>query len=219
MRVATAKFVDQQRLIFDPDPLLLSTGAARSWVGDFFEELTAGVTGATRLKTDCNADICPDLRFTPDTFFECKGIGQSGQAIMYKRRFEKDRRFIDTNDTEIFYWFWRHKAAVLDSETIGDLRRALAAGVYAVAVISRGTLESIISARPLRRINSKYTTAGKRNGYGSDNYGTGWTIPLSRIFEKCAAAGSVGGSAFGLAARFAAFTDGQTPSGIWRSSF
>lgn len=218
MKVASAKFVDRQRLIFDPDPLLLSTGAARSWVGDFFEELTASITGATRLKTDSNADICPDLRFAADTFFECKGVGRSGQAIMYQRRFEKDRRFIDQNTANVFYWFWRHKAAVLESETIGDLRTALAASVYTVAVISRRTLEEIISTRPLRRINSKYTTAGKRNGYGSDNYGTGWTIPLSRIFEKCAAVGSVGGFAFGKAARFAAFADVFTPAEIWRAA-
>ncbi len=101
MRIGRDKAIDRQSTMFEVDRLLTSTGACRSWVGDFFEELLADLTGATRIRTESGADICPDLRFNSECFFECKGIGQSGQGIMYQNRYEKDGRFIESNDVDV----------------------------------------------------------------------------------------------------------------------
>lgn len=188
MKVATAKAINRQTLIFDPDPLLESTGAARSWVGDFFEQLTASLTSGLRLKTDSGCDICPDILLqaggmgSPARFAECKAVGQSGQAIMYKCRFEKDRRAIEENGLQIYYFFWRHRSPVLASETINHLRGALAGSIERVGIISRQTLEEILANRQPRRINSQYQKNGPQN-YAK--YGEGWAFPIAEVFARC----------------------------------
>lgn len=180
------------------DPLLETTGAKRSWVGDFFEELTKKVSGAGRIKTSGEADICPDLQFDRDTYFECKGVGNSGQAIMYEGRYYKDQRFIEEEKVSVFYWIWRHKFGVIKADTMSELRAGLAATTFAVAVIDRSTLARYLIQRPVRRINSRYMkSSGMLNGYGDEAYGTGWAFPTSDIFKRCPVRRRVAASAYG----------------------
>lgn len=202
MKIGRMKSTEAQGTLYDYDRLLETTGAKRSWVGDFFEELTAKTSGARRVKTSGDAEICPDLRFDPATFFECKGIGLSGQAIMYEDRFKKDRRFINEHGVNVYYWFWRHNFGVMQADSMNSLRAGLASTVATVGVIDRRTLEAILKARPKRRINSRYMKSGGRNGYGEEGYGIGWAFPIKLVLDRCPIRRRVVAQAYGERAAF-----------------
>ncbi len=199
MKIGRLKSVEKQSALFEVDRLLLTTGAKRSWVGDFFEEATSKLTGAKRVKTSGEADICPDLMFSAKTFFECKGVGNTGQAIMYDNRFDKDRRFIDEEGVQLFYWFWRHRFGVVGADSMNELRRGLGATSFAVGVIDRATLEAVIAGREKRQINSQYMKSGGRNGYGSKGYGMGWAFPTKLVFDRCPVRRRVARTVYGVA--------------------
>ena len=192
MRVGTAKAVDRQTLIFDPDYLLTSMGAARSWVGDFFEEMLSSLTHSIRIKTDSGADICPDLWHSERTYLECKAIGQSGQAIFYKCRWEKDARFIADGAT-IYYAFFRHRSPVAGHETLNSLRAGLASSVERMAIVRRDTLQTILDRYPVRRINSQYQ---KNKSQQYAKYGEGWVFPIAKVFDVCQNIGGKNGFAY-----------------------
>jgi len=52
----------QQLRLFDDETAIRSTGSSRCHVGNFFENCTANLSGAYRLKTDSRIAVCPDLR-------------------------------------------------------------------------------------------------------------------------------------------------------------
>src|SRR5436190_19304275 len=91
------------RIKTDPFPLFAcgadlkfrTMAQTRNFVGDWCECATAAASGAKRMRTDCTADICPDLEYGPGVYFESKSIGKTGAAIVYARRAGKDQRFID----------------------------------------------------------------------------------------------------------------------------
>lgn len=218
MKIGRERNTDRQLDLFDGDVRdrpLVSLGQSRSWVGDFFEELTASLTGAARLRTDSAAEICPDLRLDERTFFECKGIGKSGQAIMYEGRFRKDADLMYENRVSIYYFFWRHRFAVAEARTMNELRRGLAASVESVSILTRNGLENVLSFRTLRAINSQYAggrqQGGQRkvNGYADPKmYGTGWAFPLSDVTNRCAFGRYDGAaSAYGVECRFNVFAE------------
>ncbi len=193
MRIGNAKAVDRQSLIFDPEYLLTSGGAARSWVGDFFEAMLAGLTGAVRIKTDSRADICPDLQLCALRFLECKAVGQSGQGIIYKCRWEKDARFI-AEGKQIFYCFWRHGFPAMSAKTINELRAGLAGSIAGLAIVRRQTLQTILDRREVRPINSQYQKT-KSQAYAK--YGEGWVFPAAEVFRECSPVGGRYAEAYG----------------------
>lgn len=172
-----------QGTLFDVDPLLTSTGAARSWVGDFFEEATAVLTGATRLRTDGRLPWCPDLQFSARHFLESKAVGQSGQMIVYEGRANKDADNLRRRRARLTYVIWRHRFRTTTATSHGELRRGLAEGVEYVLLIDFAELHAILRKIPPRKVNTVYTIAGRRNGYGSESkgYGIGWTISLRSL--------------------------------------
>lgn len=73
------------------EDLRLNVPGCRTWIGDFFEAATAAITGGVRLKTDCSADICPDIKISDRLYIESKSVGINGSLII----FNSDRRPAD----------------------------------------------------------------------------------------------------------------------------
>jgi hypothetical protein len=178
------KHATNQPLLFDNARRLSGDGAVRSWVGDFFEEAGARLTGATRLRTSGLCAWCPDLRWDDRIGFECKAVGNSGSVIIYQCRLEKDLEQSARHGVELWYWIFRHTAPVLGTLFIDDLRQKLAAATIKVACVPLADLAAACYEMPLRRVNSAYTSAGKRLGYGQKQYGIGWTIRASQFFQS-----------------------------------
>lgn len=153
----------------------------RNFVGDWCEVATAAASGARRMKTDCNADICPDLMFDDRTYFESKAIGKTGSAIVYAHRAENDQRFCDRGN-RLFYWMWNHGTAAGEMRSIYELREGLSCTIKSLAIVEFQTLYAILKSHPLKVLNNKKKTpAGARLGYGSPTYKHGWNVRLKII--------------------------------------
>lgn len=174
------------------DPLLFAQGSdrtfssmaqTRNYVGEFFERLTENLTGALRMKTDCNADICPDLKFNDDQFFECKAIGKSGAVIVYTLRVENDAKFVSTG-RRLHYWLWNHSASPGKTKTLYELHAELAVSVRNLCIIDFDSLHAIIKSFPEKILNpKKQCPKGERSGYGAERYKVGYSVRLSAISE------------------------------------
>lgn len=165
-------------------------GYARYLTGDFFEEATATVSGAVRLKTDSRC-YCPDLRWDESIYFETKAIGKSNRAIIYDHRLEKDRVYCRRKRISMYYWFWRHTHSVLQSPDHRHLQSSLGQSIVEIFVVSLGVVEHIVSTIPLKILNTGGTiktgpNAGQRLGYGGKGYGKGWSLPVTEL-QECSA--------------------------------
>jgi hypothetical protein len=171
----------------------INMAASRNFCGDFFEEATAVITGGHRLRTDCQFEICPDVRLPlhtrvedSETYAESKCIGMNDSAIVYTHRLEKDRRFRDELKQELFYFFWRHSVAVQSCSYLFELREALSRDIQGLCVMPLSALEKCLEGRPTRLLNTHTKTpAGKRLGYGTNGYGQGWSIPCKHLAAAC----------------------------------
>lgn len=172
-----------QLRLFDDERALKTMGAARNFVGEFFEEVAAAMFDVKRIKEDTSADICPDLKVDDNAYLECKSIGNSGQGLIYVDRYKKDRKFCKEGNS-IGYLFFKHKFEVAKARSLEQLREGLAVNLEHACLIESETLRKILRKRPLRKLNSKYMKkSGVRNGWG--NYGRGWAFPYSEILNEC----------------------------------
>ena len=182
--VTTFRSQREQLTLFRKERILKSLGAVRSWSGDFWEEATAEFIGGRRFKTDGRFEFCPDILFDRhegQVFVECKGSGRSSQIIVYDFRFEKERSAL----CPVVYAIWCHDFAMKEVTTDVELRRGLASHCRGLIVCHHDTLSAVIGATEPRRVNSGFTKNGERNGYGTKQYGMGWTIRVSRIKSRC----------------------------------
>lgn len=187
MRLPRPKTADTQLRLFDA-PKTITAAAARSWVGDYFESQTARLTGAVRLRTDCRADICPDLRYDDRTFFECKGCGKNQNVTFYRGRVEKDLSFIEATGSAVVYWLWSHSFPVNEAGDLTELREGLRQTTRRLVVVGHDVLAAVVRDRQPRTLNTAYTRNGTyRLGYGNARagYGEGWCVPLSVFAERC----------------------------------
>ncbi len=195
MTISTApKRRDPQSVLFDSRGVV-TLGAARYHIGDFFEGVTAKWLRAVQLKTDGRFDICPDIwDRLDDAYIECKSIGLSGTSILYDIRIEKDRKLVDMIAQEkkrLRYVFWRHTLAINQqlaaSRALVDLQDALRRSIVQVCVVDFADLESLCHSLPTRVLNTAQIQSGEnkgdRLGYGSKGYGRGWSIPYSRLVD------------------------------------
>jgi hypothetical protein len=138
------------------------------------------MTGARRLKTDCNAEICPDLYFDDDVWFECKSVGKTSAIIIYEHRHEKYLRFVSRGNS-LYYWIWHHSGKVGAAETANDIRREVASSLRSVYVIDQRTLHGLLSGTP-QSLNSHYYSGG----LGREVFrGAGWKVPIKAIQSHC----------------------------------
>lgn len=168
-----ARHIDKQMVLFEKDKILKSTGSCRTWVGDFFEEATVQVSGAKRLKTDSNCEICPDHQFDEITFFECKGSGKNKQVILYDTRLEKDLR-LSKSGRNLCYWIWCHNLRLKGIDTLSELRTRLAEETSEVLICSMGAIWRMVVDKPTRVVNSGWHDGAQ-----------GWTISTKQLKDQC----------------------------------
>jgi hypothetical protein len=152
----------------------------RNHVGEFFEAATAAVINGRRLKTDGEVDICPDVQIAPGIFAESKGVGQSGAAIIYECRIEKEMKFAREHAARYFYFFWHHATQAAQEPSLYALRSSLAHSVRSLTILDLETVWSMTRDKAPRMMNPAYS-ATHRVAYGSYKYGTGWSIPIKRL--------------------------------------
>jgi hypothetical protein len=180
----TERQKDTQTYLFDWDTPLKGPPACRAWVGDFFEEATAEISGAKRLKTNSKIRWCPDLKWQ-DVFFETKSVGESNQVIIYEGRLKKDIDNLAKRKAKFYYWIWRHRLQIKGLKTLKELRSNLAISVKSLLVVDFEVICDILKDRPVRPVLGKQSTKkGIRLGYGSNDYGSGWTLSLGYILER-----------------------------------
>jgi hypothetical protein len=174
----------QRQLTFWPKGIA-SIAETRNHCGEFAETLTAAVSGGVRLKTDGRADYCPDIDHGDNTYGECKSVGKNRQVIIYEARREKDRRFVAAGH-KLYYWFWHHKLNVKVFTDVETLNCAWLESLQYGVLLPFAVVDGMMAARPLRLLNSAYSTTGKRLGYGSDSKGYGWgrSIPVSTFLQS-----------------------------------
>lgn len=178
------KYADRQGRLFDAPKLIKSTGELRWAVGEFFEELTATITSARRLRTDSRAPVCPDLQFSPDTFFEVKGVGKTNKVILYSGRQTKYAEFIG-GGYRVDHWIWTHNFRASNTETYPDLYSALARHTRQLLIVDFDFLQEQCTGAA-RVINSQYNKQHKGNGYSNNElYGTGWFVPIRLMQTLC----------------------------------
>lgn len=185
MELPHLKTIDRQLKLFDADRLLTSTGELRWAVGEFYENKTAEVSGASRMRTDSRCKICPDLYYAPRVFFETKGVGKTGHIILYKGRLKKYQDFFAAGNS-IHHWIWSHRFRAMGAATYNDLYSGLAAATQKLLIVDFQFLVDLTTGRPEKLINNQYNKTVKKGGYNNnEQYGTGWTIPVKTIVELC----------------------------------
>jgi hypothetical protein len=177
---------DRQLRLFDADRLIKSDGERRWAVGDFYEQLTAEMTGAARLVTDSRATVCPDLKHSERIFFESKAVGKTGKVILYAGRQTRYREFTAAG-FEIIHWIWSHNFRASNADSYSELNANLAQHTRRLFIVDFGFLLEFCGG-PAQLINSQYNKArtGRPNGYHANElYGTGWMVPIKQIQTGC----------------------------------
>ena len=167
MKLPKAKLIDKQQLLFPKEDKSFTMGVARQVTGDFFEELTAACTRGTRLRTDCTADICPDVLLSNNVFVEVKAAGVSGSVIFYQDRHLNSTKFAATSKLVLF--FWHHKFKTSNALSVAELKRGLAASIQSLTILSFSTFCEALKSQRLRRVNQQ---------------SLGWAIPIRRVQES-----------------------------------
>lgn len=182
MIVSAPKFINPQRWLWDSpnDRDITSVGVSRSFVGEFYELATVAMCpGAVQLRTDCTADICPDVWHGRKTYSETKSVGPTSQGMIYDWRHVKYTYFFELGN-ELFYWFWNHSAKPNQSETLQEMYADLASKTFRVAIVSHLTLNKYLRCRLTSMLNYQYGKGrkGKKNGMG-------YRFPINDIFDIC----------------------------------
>lgn len=181
MLLPAARRRDPQLELFPRDRAVSGAGSARYWVGDFFEEATAAVTGAVRFRTDSRCAVCPDLGKRAgdlDYYFEAKATA-SGKVIVYASRLAKDEALAATVGGRLYYWVWSYRRAAAAGSRDG-LRSLLAWAASSVAVVPWTVVHGLVTHTPRKVVNS---------GAGQDGGGVGWVVPTAAIKAACRARG------------------------------
>ena len=103
-------------------------------VGDFFEELTASVFSADRLRvrTGC---VCPDA-VRGSLYFESKAVTRRrGHTVLYQDRLDKYATMMSEVEGRLLYVFWIHGAPIKDCRFKSELLEALANNILGGYVI------------------------------------------------------------------------------------
>lgn len=185
MNLPRPKSTEVQLKLFEDDQRIKSMGHLRWAVGDYYEQLTRQVSGAARLMTDSNADICPDHHFLARTYFECKAVGKTGRTIFYTGRIARYDQFFNLGNA-IDHWIWCHNVRVGHIRSFNALHSLLLENTRQLLIIDFPLLKEIISKHPQTPINSQYNIRVRKGGYhNNEEYGSGWSIPIKTLREHC----------------------------------
>lgn len=184
MKLPRSQSLYRQTYLFPDIRAPGSMGAIRYWLGDFFEEATARITGARRLITDSKCAYCPDLHLGKKVFLESKGVGNTGAVLLYRGRVDRDGAFQKRERSKLFYCIWRHVASPCSPAAIGSLdtlRDMLATQTVSVMVVPFELVESLVINEPTRIINTRYGRADRE----ATKYGMGWRLPYRTLRGYC----------------------------------
>jgi hypothetical protein len=177
------KALDAQLHLWTPDKAMKSMAQSRNWSGAFFEEATANLLHGTRLKTDGNSDVCPDVLVAPGVYAESKGVGKTNAMILYDHRVQKDRDWTLEHGATLLYCAWHHCADCKGAAFLTDLHYRLARATHDAFLLTSDQLFAHCDPKDLRVINTKPARAGQ--GYGGRGYKSGWYVPLRKVRETC----------------------------------
>lgn len=171
----------QHRLFDEP---LGNHGHRRVVIGDLAEQLTmlffGGFESIARHITRCNCDYCPDVTFLLERtiYLECKAVGNTRRAIIYKGRLERDCRFAATH--QLFYAIWHHRASTLTVDMIQDLRQLVIKNLDSFYLVPFSEIYSLCLESSLMKFNSGY---GYKPGSPINKkvYGEGYRLPLNKL--------------------------------------
>lgn len=179
------RILDTQPHFWPKDQKIKNIAHTRNLCGEFYEILTANLTGAGRLRTDSRCDICPDLDAGFGLYFETKSVGLTGQSIVYDHRFYKANAFTQ-GDTRIVYWIWHHRLSVKGIEWASDLHRKLLDATQFAVLLSQRDLQTLTEGRSIKVLNKKYNKPeGESCGWSRNGYGKGWSIPIKEMVKYC----------------------------------
>lgn len=163
----------QLRLFEQP---LGNHGHRRTVIGKYYEMLTASFLRGHRHKTNSQADYCPDISlrwpFGGPLYLECKAVGRSRTAFVYKGRLERDYEFAQSH--ALGYVIWHHFVKTNDIETVEALHRELGANTLRFYIVPFHVVWELVADRQPEKLNSKY---GRSHEYPG-NYGMGYKLPL-----------------------------------------
>jgi hypothetical protein len=196
LKLPRAKTPDRQLRLFDADKLLTSLGQTRYATGEFFETLTAEISGAVRLRTDSRCDICPDLRFPGESFIECKAVGKTGKIILYSERMEKYKRFLEDGTRSLYHWIWIHSYRPSRAESFNELNYHLGMHTKKLIVADFDAIQELVAGRPETCVNSGMkkpgeTLASSHERQKQRGYFYGWTVPVPQLSKKCVVVGEL----------------------------
>lgn len=142
-----------------------SAAAMRTYLGEFFEELTRVTLHAERHITDATADVCPDLslpgRRHDDSrrYLEVKALRYKREAILFRHRLDNDRKLTRRGrNASLHYLYWCHDFTAEYPLTVAQLRGRLAASLVCVLSIRGRSLEQAAAELPLH--NFRYYADG-----------------------------------------------------------
>lgn len=158
---------ERQLRLFDPP--LRSPGSMRNVAGSYVERLTGLLTGARRLVTDARFEICPDLKFSDDLFFESKSVGKTNKVILYKHRIEKEVGF----PHQIVYWIWNHAGNVGVAETVGEIEHQISSTLKGIYAVDLQSVHRHVN-RPTSKVNNYYYSNHRADSFKGD----GWCVGL-----------------------------------------
>jgi hypothetical protein len=149
-------------------------GHSRTVLGELTEKLTAMLFGGKRHKTDSRCEYCPDVSRDDLFYFECKSVGKSKEALIYKGRLEKDKIFAE--DNALYYVIWHHTTQTKHASTVCDLKSLFLYNLKSIYVVPFSKIYELC-------LNVKPTNMNRSYGNGDKNtvYRTGYRLKLSEL--------------------------------------
>lgn len=144
------------------DREITSYAMARPYIGAFYEEATAVLFGAKRLKTEAEK-ICPDLLTPKGNYVECKSIGRHGDSLLFEHRIDKYQVFMAAGN-RLYYVLWRHQFHFQEAPMqLFAMRAQLAAATKAAAVVPGPEVHAVA-----RQSKSRFTSYSGENRTSSN---------------------------------------------------
>ncbi len=149
----------------------------RHATGQFAEELIVKLFGGNLMKTDGQADICPDVELSKTDYLEVKSVRSIGQGIIYEHILDRAQRFVRRNRVKLRYCFVVHDTKPTDSPDLFALRREMAANIKCVIVVPFPTILKLTQKLKLEIMNYR----SKARTGKPDEPMPGWRIPTSQL--------------------------------------
>lgn len=169
------KIETKQRRLFD-EPLG-NHGHVRTLIGEWTEQIVAGLLGGVRLRTSGLLPYCPDVQIGR-TFVESKAAGLSRTTFIYHGRLERDRVFSESNT--LVYAILQHKTHTKLASYVEELRVHFVRSIQRLYVVPFAAIDTVCSGVRCEKLNSGY---GKKDGVKNAEryYGSGYRLPLKQL--------------------------------------